>query len=120
MIKFQGLYCAEGAIAERVWISRETVNRILKRDRETVNVNPGKYIGLPRASTDRDGRTLVRIVHQDRFISCNALNAEWAHMSDVYVSRRTVNGQLIHMGYRARKSVVKLKLTQRHKGECLA
>ena len=63
-------------IAECVGITRETVNRILMRNRETGSLVPGKSTGRPRVSSQRDDRVLGRIARQDRSKSCESLRAE--------------------------------------------
>lgn len=111
---------SQQAIAENVGVTRETVNRILKRNRETGSVDPGRSTGRPRASTERQDRVLRRIAVLDRSQSCNTLRTEWGDRANVHVSRRTVNGRLLQMGYRSRKCAVKPKLTQRHRRDRLA
>lgn len=110
---------SQTAIAARIGVRRETVNRILKRNQQTGSVDPGKSTGRPRVSTVRDDRVLVRLARQDRFKSCNVLTAEWNQQANIRASSRTVNRRLIQMGYRARRCAVKPKLTPRHKRERL-
>lgn len=107
-------------IAERVGVTRETVSRILKRNRETGSLDPGKSTGRPRVSTQRDDRVLGRLARQDRFKSCDRLRAEWTQGANIQASTRTVNRRLMAMGYRARRCAVKPKLTPRHKRGRLA
>ena len=63
---------SQADIAERVGVSRETVNRILKRNRETGSLVPGKSTGRPRVTTQRDDRVLGRLARQDRSKSCDS------------------------------------------------
>lgn len=111
---------SQADIAERVGVSRETVNRILKRNRETGSLVPGKSTGRPRVTTQRDDRVLGRLARQDRSKSCDSLRAEWTQGRNIQASSRTVNRRLISMGYRARRCAVKPKLTPRHKRDRLA
>jgi hypothetical protein len=60
-------------IGERVGVTRETVNKILKHNRETDNLNPGRSTEGPITSTARDGRQLLRLARQDRLKSGSTL-----------------------------------------------
>ena len=107
-------------IAERVGVTRETVSRILKRNRETGSLDPGKSTGRPRVSTQRDDRVLGRLSLQDRYKSCDRLRAEWTQGTNIQASTRTVNRRLVAMGFRARRCVYKPRLTNRHKRDRFA
>ena len=106
ILAFSQAGLSQNAIAGRLGITRETVNRILKRNRETRRLDPGKSTGRPRISTARVDRVLARLARQDRFKSCSVLRAEWVQRTHVRANRRTINGRLILMGYRARRCVV--------------
>lgn len=107
-------------IAERVGVRRETVSRILVRRRETGSLDPGRSTGRPRISTERDDRQLQRWARRDRFESCSALRDKWLQGNEIEAHRRTINGRLLQMGYRARRTVLKPKLMPRHKINRLA
>lgn len=106
--------------AERVGVRRETVCRILVRRRETGRLDPGRSTGRPRISTERDDHQLQRWARQDRFKSCSALRTEWLQGNEIEAHRRTINGRLLQMGYRARCTVLKPKLMPRHNRNRLA
>lgn len=111
---------SQSAIAERVGVRRETVNRILKHNRDTGDLRPGKSTGRPRISTERDDRVLGRLTRQDRLAPCTTLRTRWYQSTNVRATARTVNNRVIQMGYRARRCAVKPKLTARHRRDRLA
>ena len=105
----------QGAIAAHVGLTRATVNRILNRHAATGSVVPSKSSGAPRKTTPRQGRALLRMVRQDRFLSAQALTARMRNLYGMRAGRTTVNNRLLSRGYRAYRPTTKPLLTANHR-----
>ena len=105
----------QGAIAARVGLTRDIVNRILKRHAATGSLVPGKSSGAPRKTTPRQDRALLRMVRQDRFLSARALTARMRNLYGMRAGRTTVNNRLLSHGYRAYRPTTKPLLTANHR-----
>ena len=105
----------QGAIAARVCLTRTTVNRILKRHAATGSLVPGKSSGVPRKTTPRQDRALLRMVRQDRFLSARALTARMRNLYGMRAGRTTVSNWLLSRGYRAYRPTTKPLLTANHR-----
>ena len=71
--------------------------------------------GLPRKTTPRQDRALLRMVRQDRFLSARALTARMRNLYGMRAGRTTVNNRLLSRGYRAYRPTTKPLLTANHR-----
>lgn len=106
---------ANRAIAHALGTTRKTVCCIRRLFRNTNDVIPGKSTGRPRISTDRQDRLLFNMARRERTRSASSLRQEWQRLTNIRVSRETVNRRLVNRGYRAWRAIKKPRLTNRHK-----
>ena len=106
-------------IAHVLGATRKTVCKILRLYREMGNVQPSKSTGHPRKTTERQDCLLVRMARMGCANSASTLRREFRQATNVNVSRETINKRLVKSGYRARRPIVKPRLLNRHKVQCL-
>ena len=104
-----------GAIATQLHVSRKSVWSTLSLHRRTQDVTPGKSSGHPRKTTARQNLLLFGMLRRGRRRSAASHRDEWRNDLERPVSMVTVNRKLLERSYRARRPVMKPKLTARHK-----
>lgn len=98
-------------IADRLRMSQGTMSKIIKRYREHRHVRPGVSSGCPRKTTAREDRILYGLCRNRRTSSARTLRDQWQQITNVRVSRATVNNRLLRRGLRSRRPAKKPLLT---------
>ncbi len=77
-----------------------------------------KKCGRKRCTTNRENRSLMRIVKQNRFKNLGELHKEWTE-AGVKASRATTHRRVKEFGYSCRIPLVKPLLNHRQRQRCL-
>lgn len=85
-------------IAKILEISRSSVRNILNLFKKTGNVNPLSKTGRPPIATDRDRRSLRKILKNDRRATTANITLEWKNAIKKQVSRDTCIREMKKMG----------------------
>ena len=120
MLAYRNVGMKQGEIARRLHVSRQTVNRVLRKSVLTGSLSPGKSTGRPRVTTARGDRALLNIALWQCTKSASAIVTELRAQHLIRISRQTVNRRLLENGYRSRRTAKKPQLTQRHRCNRLA
>lgn len=95
-------------IAKILEISRSSVRNIINLFKKTGNVNPLTKTGRPPIATDRDRRSLRKILKNDRHATLPLYNItlEWKNAIKKQVSRDTCIREMKKMGYKFYKVIL--------------
>jgi transposase len=100
------------AISEKFQIPRSTVGDVvMKWDREGI-IKPPSRPGKPRKLSDRDRRSLRRVVTSNRQTSVDTIATEFRSACGSDVSARTVRRELHELGFHGRAAAHKPHITQ--------
>ena len=108
----------EEDVAQRFGVHVKTIRRLLVRYQQTNDVKDRQRAGCPRI-TSRQDDTFIRVTAlRNRFKTANDLNVDLQNARNPgrrRVSNQTIRRRLHERGIRARRPVVKQKLTAVHK-----
>ena len=99
-------------VANHFWVNVSTIERLVRRLRETGHLADRPRSGCPRVTSRRQDRT-IRLAHlRNRHLTATetALNTVGTHNRQI--SPKTVGSRLREIGLRARRPYVGLPLTQ--------
>ena len=85
--------------AEWYHCTQGKVSRLMAKHRLTGSVEDRPRSGGPRKTTARQDRHLIRLVHQNWFMSARQLCDRWQSVLRQRVSRQAVNQRLVEAGY---------------------
>ncbi len=100
-------------IAKQAGCSQSAVSKHVNR-----KLSGRKKCGRKRCTTNRENRSLMRIVKQNRFKNLGELHKEWTG-AGVKASRATTHRRVKEFGYRCRIPLVKPLLNHRQRQRCL-
>ncbi len=100
-------------IAKEACCSQSAVSKHVNR-----KLSGRKKCGRKRCTTNRENRSLMRIVKQNRFKNLGELHKEWTE-AGVKASRATTHRRVKEFGYSCRIPLVKPLLNHRQRQRCL-
>ena len=106
-------------LAEHFNVRPATISELIIKYRRTGSEDDQPRPGRHRISTERQDRSLVRLVSQNPSTSSRALSQQWAETSGVQAAARTVRHRLFTSGLYSYVATRKPLLTARHHAVCL-
>ncbi len=106
------------AIGRQLGIHYTVVSRLVRKHQETHDVKDRPRSGRPPVTSQRENRTLQRLVRRDPFASSPVLKRRWNLRRPV--STRTVRNRLKAAGLRSRRVIRRPLLEHRHRRDRLA
>ncbi|XP_065671825.1 uncharacterized protein LOC136089694 [Hydra vulgaris] len=86
-------------IAEKLGRSQSCIINIIQRYKETRSINDRHRTGRNKISNDRDVRSLVRLMKENRQASSTDLSTKWTLSNGLKASPRTVRKVLHNLKY---------------------
>lgn len=111
--------CSQRRVATELGVSQSVVGRLWHRYLETGSSARRPQSGRPRATTERQDRSLVLMAKRRRFDSATTLNRDFRETSNTTISAQTVRNRLHAADLHARRPVVRPPLTVRHRRDRL-
>ncbi|XP_004212055.3 uncharacterized protein LOC101238731 [Hydra vulgaris] len=102
-------------IAERLGRSHSCIINIIQRYKETGSINDCPRTGRNKISNDRDVRSLVRLMKENRQASSTDLSTKWTLSNGLKASPRTVQRVLQILNYLWRAAAKKPRLNKKQK-----
>ena len=96
-------------------VAYSTMSRLLIRFDATNSVNDRRWSGRPKATTHRQDNLIRTLTLRNPTITARALQGQLRTAAGVTVSDQTIQNRLHAAGLRARRLVVRIPLTQRHR-----
>ncbi|GFX06687.1 transposable element Tc1 transposase [Trichonephila clavipes] len=103
------------SVADAVGVARSVVARLWNRFQETGNVRRRPGAGRPRATTSTDGRYIQLTARRNRTENATQLQRQLLLATGRRVSSQTVRNRLHEGGLYARRPMVCIPLTPRHR-----
>ncbi|GFX48621.1 transposable element Tcb2 transposase [Trichonephila clavipes] len=103
------------SVADAVGVARRVVARLWNRFQETGNVRRRPGAGRPRATTSTDDRYIQLTARRNRTENATQLQRQLLLATGRRVSSQTVRNRLHEGGLYARRSMVCIPLTPRHR-----
>ena len=107
--------CRQQDVARQFNVHPSTIIRLLSRFRVTGQVSDRQRHGRPRKTTVRQDRFIVTTSRRNRFMSAPKVANELHRASGVRMSAQSVRNRLRTANLRARRPLVAVPLTQRHR-----
>ncbi|XP_076329925.1 uncharacterized protein LOC143235564 [Tachypleus tridentatus] len=102
MVAYNNAGLKQGDIAKRLDVSRQTVNRVLRRRALTESVSLSRPTGRPRTTTARDDCRILTIARRNRTMSSRSIASALRAQQLIWISLQTLNRRLVEAGYKAR------------------
>lgn len=99
-------------IGRQVGRNPSIISRLLSKHRATNDVKDRPRPGRPRKTTPREDRALIRLVRRRPWDSSTLLRQQW--LPGRAISNRTIRNRLESAGYRARRPIKRIQLSQAH------
>ncbi|GFS62646.1 transposable element Tcb2 transposase [Trichonephila clavipes] len=106
---------SQRSVADAVGVARSVVARLWNRFQETGNVRRRPGAGRPRATTSTDDRYIQLTAHRNRTENSTQLQRQLLLATGRRVSSQTVRNRLREGGLYARRPMVCIPLTPRHR-----
>jgi transposase len=102
-------------VAEAIGVSRSVISRLWNRFQDTGGVRRRQGQGRPRATTARDDRYVLLTTRRNRRLNATQLQRELLVATGRRVSSQTIRNRLHQGGLYARRPLVCVPLTARHR-----
>lgn len=105
------------AIGRQIGYHYTVISRLVRKHAATQEVRDRPRTGRPTVTTDRENRSLGRLVRRNPFANSTYLKQQW--LPGRQISSRTVRNRLRDDGLRSRRVIRRPLLTDRHRRERL-
>lgn len=105
------------SVADAVGVARSVIARLWNRFQETRNVRRRPGQGRPRATTANNDRYILLTARRDRTANATQLQRQFLLATGRRVSSQTVRNRLHQGGLYARRPMVCIPLTSRHRAD---